>query len=50
MKKEPGYIDCSSIFTIEKRLVVKVAGRLTKEVLLGVKGELKKDRVTGACG
>ena len=40
LKKEPSYVDCSSIFTVEKRLVVKVVGRLTKEALFKVKREL----------
>jgi len=40
LKKEPSYIDCSSIFTVEKRLVVKVVGRLAEESLLRVKEEL----------
>ncbi len=40
LKKEPSYIDCSSIFTVEKKLVVKIVGRLVKETLLKVKGEL----------
>ncbi len=41
LKKEPSYIDCSSIFTVEKKLVVKVVGRLSEEALLKVKEELK---------
>ena len=40
LKKEPSYIDCSSIFTVEKKLVVKVVGRLAEEALLKVKEEL----------
>ncbi len=40
LKKEPSYIDCSSIFTVEKKLVVKVVGRLDEESLLKVKKEL----------
>ena len=40
LRKEPSYVDCSSIFTVEKRLVVKVVGRLTEEALLKVKEEL----------
>ncbi len=40
LKKEPSYIDCSSIFTVEKKLVVKIVGRLTGEVLLKVKEEI----------
>ena len=40
LKKEPSYVDCSSIFTVEKKLVVKVVGRLAEEVLLKVKEEL----------
>ncbi len=41
LKKEPSYIDCSSIFTVEKKLVIKVVGRLAEEALLKVKKELK---------
>ena len=41
LKKEPSYIDCSSIFTAEKKLVVKAAGRLAEESLLKVKEELR---------
>jgi len=41
LKKEPSYVDCSSIFTVEKRLVVKIVGRLTEEALSKVKDELK---------
>jgi len=41
LKKEPSYIDCSSIFTVEKKLVVKVIGRLTTEALAKVKRGLK---------
>ncbi len=41
LKKEPSYIDCSSIFTVEKKLVIKVVGRLAEEALLKVKEELK---------
>ena len=40
LRKEPSYIDCSSIFTVEKKLVVKVVGRLAEEALLKVRGEL----------
>jgi len=40
LKKEPSYIDSSSIFTVEKKLVVEVVGRLTDESLLKVKKEL----------
>ena len=40
LKKELSYVDCSSIFTVEKRLVVKVVGRLTEEALFKVKSEL----------
>ena len=42
LKKEPSYIDCSSIFTVEKKLVVKVVGKLTEKALLRVKEELKR--------
>ncbi len=42
LKKKPSYIDCSGIFTVEKKLVVKVVGRLTEEALLKVKEELKR--------
>jgi mRNA interferase MazF len=42
LKKEPSYIDCSSIFTVEKKLVVKVVGRLAEEALLKVKEELNR--------
>ena len=41
LKKEPSYIDCSSIFTVEKKLVVKVVGKLTTRALDKVKEELK---------
>ncbi len=41
LKKEPSYIDCSSIFTVGKKLVVKVIGKLTVEALAKVKRELK---------
>ncbi|MEB3692258.1 MAG: type II toxin-antitoxin system PemK/MazF family toxin [Caldisphaeraceae archaeon] len=40
LKKEPSYIDCLSIFTVEKKLVVKIVGRLATESLLKVKKEL----------
>ncbi len=40
LKREPSYIDCSSIFTVEKKLVVKVVGRLAEEALAKVKEEL----------
>jgi len=40
LKKEPSYIDCSSIFTVEKKLVVKIVGRLADEALAKVKDEL----------
>ncbi|MEB3773403.1 MAG: type II toxin-antitoxin system PemK/MazF family toxin [Desulfurococcales archaeon] len=40
LKREPSYIDCSSIFTVEKKLVMKVVGRLAEEALLKVKEEL----------
>ena len=42
LKKEPSYIDCSSIFTVEKKLVIKVVGRLTTKALDKVKEELKR--------
>ena len=41
LRKEPSYIDCSSIFTVEKKLAIKVVGRLTEKALLKVKEELK---------
>jgi mRNA interferase MazF len=41
LKKEPSYVDCSSIFTVEKKLVVKVVGRLAGEALFKVREELK---------
>jgi len=41
LKKEPSYIDYSSIFVVEKKLVIKVVGRLAEEALLKVKEELK---------
>ncbi len=41
LKREPSYIDCSSIFTVEKKLVVKAVGRLTDEALLKVKEQLR---------
>ncbi len=41
LKKEPSYVDCSSIFTVEKKLVVKVAGKLTSEAMGRVKEELR---------
>ena len=41
LKKEPSYVDCSSIFTVEKRLVVKTVGRLTDEAISRVKQELR---------
>jgi len=41
LKREPSYVDCSSIFTVEKKLVVKVAGRLTAEAMDRVREELK---------
>ncbi len=41
LKKKPSYVDCSSIFTVEKKLVVKIVGRLTGEALSKVKDELK---------
>ncbi len=41
LKKEPSYVGCSSIFTVEKRLVVKIVGRLAEEALFKVKDELK---------
>ena len=41
LKKEPSYIDCSSIFTVEKKLVIKVVGKLAETALLKVKEELK---------
>ena len=34
-------MDCSSIFTVEKKLVVKVVGRLAEEALFRVKEELR---------
>ncbi len=40
LKKEPSYIDCSSIFTVEKNLVIKIAGKLTPNTLTRVKEEL----------
>lgn len=40
LKREPSYIDCSSIFTVEKKLVVKIVGRLAEETLFKVKEEL----------
>ncbi len=40
LKKEPSYIDCSSIFTVEKKLVVKIVGRLAEEALLKVEEEI----------
>ena len=40
LKREPSYIDCSSIFTVEKKLVVKIVGRLAEEALFKVKEEL----------
>ena len=36
LKREPSYIDCSSIFTVEKKLVVKIVGRLAEEALFKV--------------
>ncbi len=42
LKKEPSYIDCSSIFTVEKKLVLKVVGKLTEKALLKVKEELNR--------
>ncbi|MCD6278855.1 MAG: type II toxin-antitoxin system PemK/MazF family toxin [Desulfurococcales archaeon] len=42
LRKEPSYIDCSSIFTVEKKLVIKVVSRLTTKALDEVKGELKR--------
>ena len=42
LKKEPSYIDCSSIFTVEKKLVIKVVDRLTPKALDKVKEELKR--------
>lgn len=41
LKKEPSYIDCSAIFTVEKKLVIKTAGKLTPNALTKVKQELK---------
>jgi len=41
LKKEPSYIDCSSIFTVESRLVIKVIGKLSEKALVKVKEELK---------
>jgi len=41
LKKEPSYVDCSSIFTVEKRLVVKTVGRLTDEAISRVKQKLR---------
>ena len=40
-KKEPSYIDCSSIFTVEKRLIVKTVARLNHQALMRVREELK---------
>ena len=42
LKREPSYIDCSSIFTVEKKLVIKAVGRLTPKALNKVKEELKR--------
>jgi len=42
LKKEPSYIDCSSIFTAEKKLVIKAVGRLTEEAMFKVKEKLKR--------
>ena len=42
LKKEPSYIDCSSIFTVEKKLIIKVTGRLTTKALDKVKEKLKR--------
>ncbi len=41
LKKEPSYVDCSSIFTVEKRLIVKTVGRLANEAMGKVKQELR---------
>ena len=41
LKKEPSYIDYSSIFTVEKKLVVKIVGRLAEEALTSVKDKLR---------
>ena len=38
LKRDPGYIDCSSIFDAEKKLAIKVVGRLTEEAMFKVKG------------
>ena len=40
LKWEPSYIDCSSIFTAEKKLVVEAVGGLAGKTLLKVKEEL----------
>jgi len=42
LKKEPSYIDCSSIFTVEKKLIIKVIGRLSTKALDRVKEEVKE--------
>ena len=42
LKKELSYIDCSSIFTVEKRLVIKTAAKLSPNTLTKVKNELAK--------
>ena len=41
LKKE-SYIDCSSIFTVEKKLVIKKIGRLKEEALHRVMAKLRK--------
>ncbi len=42
LRKEPSYVDCSSIFTVEKRLVVKKVARLAPRALEEVRAELGK--------
>ncbi len=41
LRKESSYIDYSSIFTVEKKLVVEVVGRLAMEALAKVEEKLK---------
>ncbi|MCE4608735.1 MAG: type II toxin-antitoxin system PemK/MazF family toxin [Caldisphaeraceae archaeon] len=41
LRREPSYVDCSSVFTVDKKLVVKVVDRITNEALFKVKDELK---------
>ncbi len=42
LKKEPSYVDCSSIFTVEKKLIIKIIGKLKIEAMEKVKEKLRQ--------